>query len=305
MCEQQTAYPPTSKPTSPSKLQKNADEFKPGMFQENQRQKHNQPTIDKWFKVIMKEDKENEHKNKHNDAWIKYARPSRTKKQEKKQICASSRNPHEILYEDHEDEKDVDAKIITDKSTIVEIKAIVAERDDWHEKYDIEAMTVEIMQEQLKLLQKDYQNSTKESEKQTKRLRHENQQAHLRCSKLQQSIKTNKAEMEQLTKKNKELNKMNGKLTSSNKFRFHALQEEKENLKKRNAALEKENSSLYNKLTQKTIDLNNREKEWLMRFKDYEKLQIERDSLIKSKQVVEWLSREKNIPVEDIHRTLT
>ena len=35
MCEQQTACPPTSKPTSPSKLQKNADEFKPGMFQEN------------------------------------------------------------------------------------------------------------------------------------------------------------------------------------------------------------------------------------------------------------------------------
>ena len=53
MCEQQMDYPQISAPTKQSTLRKEAYDFKPELFKETDRKKQNQPTIDKWFKVIM------------------------------------------------------------------------------------------------------------------------------------------------------------------------------------------------------------------------------------------------------------
>ena len=53
------------------------------------------------------------------------------------------------------------------------MKKITKEIDDWEERYEVEAMTAETLQENLKSLEQDYKTIAKESDERMQRVKKE------------------------------------------------------------------------------------------------------------------------------------
>ena len=70
----------------------------------------------------------------------------------------------------------------------IAIQELTKEKDAIEERYDIEVMTVEALQEYLKSLEKDHQNIIQESEKQIQRLKKEKHELQVKWFKSQKSM---------------------------------------------------------------------------------------------------------------------
>ena len=112
-------------------------------------------------------------------------------------------------------------------------------------------------------------------------------------------------EYKQLQHSIKDLKRKNGKLISAQKFQIDRLQEENDKLKKKTIPLEKENRDLFNKLNEKAIELTKKEKERLKTVKELSMFKKECESLKNVRKIVENMSRDRNIPVEEIYRSMS
>ena len=156
-----------------------------------------------------------------------------------------NKNPHDALLEDIEEEENVDVKIenlgnFKNTLSTIAIKKITMERDDWEDRYEVEARTIEALQELLKSLDKDYQQIVQESDKKTQHMKNEKHEVHKRWYQSQKATEVDKIEISNLKRKINEFNKK--KSAKTQKYDM----------------LEKENKSLCQKLTEKPM--NRREK---------------------------------------------
>ena len=156
------------------------------------------------------------------------------------------------------------------------MQKITMERDDWEDRYEVEAMTVEALQELLKSLEKDYQQIVQESDKKTQHMKNEKHEVHKRWHQSQKATEVDKIEISNLKRKINEFNKK--KSVKTQKYDM----------------LEKENKSLCRKLTEKANEQKRKEKEWLYRIKEFEEIKNERDSLLEEKQKEELKKKREN-----------
>ena len=156
------------KPRQNSLSRKEAYEFQPQMFYQHDKKDQRQPTIEKWFKVIMKTDTTKETKDEDQN-WIKNGRVFKNKIQDKP-IHEQTKNPYDLLVDstiedEHEDNAIEETDIFNKKSSSIDMEKINAEKEKMHERYDAEAMTVDAMQELLKSFENDHQTVAQEFEK--------------------------------------------------------------------------------------------------------------------------------------------
>ena len=137
-------------------------------------------------------------------------------------------------------------------------------------------MTVEVLQELLNSLEKDYQQIAQESDKKMQNMKDEKHDVHKRWYQLQKAMEVDKLEISNLKRK---MNQFNNK--KSVKTQNYDM-------------LEKENKSSRQKLTEKANEQKRKEREWLQRVKEYEEIKEERDSLLEEKQQEELKKKHKN-----------
>ena len=168
-----------------------------------------------------------------------------------------------------------------------EIQHLKKEKENLKEKYDIEVMTAEALEEHIISLETKHTNMIVELKKEHQHQIEEHHELKVKWFKAQKSKELDKWEITTLKNENSTLKDDVQKSQSiKNDQRLNHDGEVKE-LKRKINNLSKENKDQYQKLSEKANEYIRKEKEWSSRLKDIDKISKERDGALREVKKLE------------------